>query len=76
MWITEVSPRSPLYEEGVRAGEIISLITEVNGVDVEDVEEFENLVRQAESGSRLRIYIRRFARGQEAQPLFVFPAVP
>jgi len=76
VWITEVSPRSPLYEEGVRAGEIISLITEVNGVDVEDVEEFENLVRQAESGSRLRIYIRRFARGQEAQPLFVFPAVP
>jgi len=76
VWITEISPRSPLYDEGVRAGEIINLITEVNGQDVENVEEFENIVRQAESGSRLRVYIRRFARGQEAQPLFVFPAVP
>lgn len=76
VWITDISPRSPLYDEGVRAGEVISLITEVNGRDVENVEEFESIVRQAEAGSRLRIYIRRFARGQEGQPLFVFPAVP
>ncbi len=76
VWITEISPRSPLYDEGVRGGEVINLITEVNGRDVESVAEFEEVVRQAESGSRLRIYIRRFARGQEVQPLFVFPAVP
>lgn len=76
VWITDISPRSPLYDEGVRGGEVINLITEVNGRDVDNVEEFESIVRQAESGSRLRIYIRRFARGQEAQPLFVFPAVP
>jgi len=76
VWITDISPRSPLFDEGVRGGEIINLITEVNGRDVENVAEFEETVRQAEPGSRLRIYIRRFARGQEAQPLFVFPAVP
>ena len=60
----------------MRSGEIINLITEVNGRDVENVADFEEVVRQAESGARLRIYIRRFARGQEVQPLFVFPAVP
>lgn len=76
VWVIEVSPRSPLYEEGVRSGEIINVITEVNGREVNDVSEFEDIVRQAEPGSRLRVYIRRFARGQEVQPLFVFPAVP
>jgi len=76
VWVTEISSRSPLYDEGVRAGEIINIITEVNGQEVESTEDFEDAVRGAEPGSRLRIYIRRFARGQEAQPLFVFPAVP
>ena len=76
VWITEISPRSPLYDEGVRGGEVINIITEVNGRDVEDVDDFEAVVREADPGSRLRIYIRRFARGQEVQPLFVFPAVP
>lgn len=76
VWVIEVSPRSPLYEEGVRSGEIINVITEVNGREVSDVSDFEDQVRQAEPGSRLRVYIRRFARGQEVQPLFVFPAVP
>ena len=76
VWVTEVSPRSPLYEEGVRSGEVINVITEVNGRDVDSVADFEDIVREAEPGSRLRVYIRRFARGQEVQPLFVFPAVP
>ena len=76
VWITEISARSPLYDEGVRAGEVINIITEVNGAPVTSVAEFEDLVRDSESGSRLRVYIRRFARGQELQPLFVFPAVP
>ena len=75
-WISDVSPRSPLYDEGVRSGELINIVTEVNGRDISDVDDFEQIVGQAESGSRLRIYIRRFARGQEVQPLFVFPAVP
>ncbi len=76
VWITEISPRSPLYDEGVRAGEIINIITEVNGKPIQGVSDFEDLVRGSEPGSRLRVYIRRFARGQELQPLFVFPGVP
>ena len=76
VWISEVSPRSPLYDEGVRAGEIINVITEVNGTEVAGVEQFETIVGGLDSGSRMRIYIRRFARGQEIQPLFVFPAIP
>jgi serine protease Do len=76
VWISDISPRSPLYDEGVRAGEIINVITEVNGTEVADVEQFETIVRGMDSGARMRIYIRRFARGQEIQPLFVFPAMP
>lgn len=76
VWITEISPRSPLYDEGVRSGQVINLITEVNGRRVGSVAEFEEIVREATSGSRLRLYLRRFGRGQELQPLFVFPAVP
>ena len=76
VWVTEISPRSPLYDEGVRSGQVINVITEVNGRGVSSVAEFEDLVRGAESGTRLRFYLRRFGRGQELQPLFVFPAVP
>ena len=76
VWITDISPRSPLYDEGVRSGQVINLITEVNGRRVGSVAEFEEIVREATSGSRLRLYLRRFGRGQELQPLFVFPAVP
>ncbi len=76
VWISDISPRSPLYDEGVRSGEIINVITEVNGTEVADAEQFETIVRGMDSGSRMRLYIRRFARGQEIQPLFVFPAIP
>jgi len=73
--ITEVSPRSPLYEE-VATGGVINIITEVNGEPVSSVSDFEQVVRAADAGSRLRFYIRRYARGSEVGPLFVFPAVP
>jgi serine protease Do len=76
VWITSISPRSPLYDEGIRTQNIINIITEVNGTEVDDVEEFETIVRSAEAGSRLRLYVRRFVEGQERQPLFAFPAVP
>ena len=76
VWINEISPRSPLYDEGVRAGEVINIITEVNGTPITNVKDFEAVVRNAESGTRLRVYLRRYARAQELQPLFVFPAVP
>ncbi len=56
VWVTEVAPASPLYEENVRPGDTI---TEVNGQPVTESGEFERLVGQAGSGSFLRFYIRR-----------------
>ena len=76
VWITELSPRSPLYDEGLRAGQVINIITEVNGQSVDGVDEFERIAGEAASGSRLRIYVKRFFRGQERQPVYVFPSVP
>lgn len=76
VWVTQISPRSPLYGEGVRVGQVINIISKVNGEDIADVEELEKVVGEVDSGSRLRIYIRRFGRGQEIQPLFVFPEKP
>jgi len=73
--ITEVSPRSPLYED-IGTGGVLNIITEVNGQPVDSVDGFEEIVRAADPGSRLRFYVRRFARGQEVSPVFVFPAVP
>ena len=76
VWITELSPRSQLYDEGLRAGQVINIITEVNGEPVDGVDAFEQIAGAAPSGSRLRIYVRRFFRGQERPPVYVFPAVP
>jgi serine protease Do len=76
VWVTNVSPRSPLYDEGVRTGNVLNVITEVNGKTVSDVDEFEEIVGGSGSGSRLRIYFRRYVNGQEVQPLFAFPEVP
>lgn len=77
VWITSVSPRSPLYDEGVvQTQSVITVITELNGESVEDVADFETKVRNAQSGSRLRLYLRRYVNGNEQQPLFAFPLVP
>jgi serine protease Do len=74
-WITDISPRSPLYEAGVRP-DVMSIIAEVNGQAIESVADLERVVGEARSGSRLRMYIRRFADGAEVNPLFAFPAKP
>ena len=76
VWITAVAPTSPFYDEGVRAQAAMHIITEVNGEAVDSVAAFERIVRDAASGSRLRVYVRRFGQGNEAPPLFVFPRVP
>ncbi len=76
VWITSVSPRSPLYDEGVQTRNVINIITEVNGEAVTDVEEFEAIVRDAPPASRLRIYLERFSGGRELGPIFAFPQVP
>jgi serine protease Do len=56
VWITQVAPDSPLYDEGVRAGD---LIAEVNGQAVDDVAGFERLVDDAPAGSYIRLYVQR-----------------
>lgn len=76
VWITEISPRSPLYDAGVRTDGVISIIAEVNGEPISSVEQLERVVGNVDSGSRLRLYIRRFAEGREGQPVFAFPAKP
>ncbi len=76
IWITDVSPRSPLYEDGVRSERVINVITEVNGQPVRDIEDFESAIEAAPSGSRLRLFMRRFAGGEEGSSLFAFPQKP
>ena len=76
VWITEISPRSPLYDAGVRTDGVISIIVEVNGEEVSSVADLERVVGGVGSGTRLRLYIRRFADGREGQPVFAFPSKP
>jgi serine protease Do len=73
IWISEVAPTSPLYDEGVRPGNVI---TEVNGQAVDDVEAFERIVEGARSGSYLRLYVLRMQRGGDMQPFFAVVRVP
>jgi serine protease Do len=76
VWITQISPRSPLYDAGLRTEGSVDIISEVNGEPISSVEDLERIVGEASSGSRLRLYVRRFADGREAQPIFAFPAKP
>lgn len=76
VWVTDISPRSPLYDAGVRAQEVVSIISEVNGTPIGSSQELETVIGEARSGSRLRLYVRRFANGSEVPPLFAFPAKP
>lgn len=54
--VRDVSASSPLYDEGVAAGD---LILEVNGQPVQNVKQFEKQVGGVPSGSFLRLYLRR-----------------
>ena len=74
IWVREISPRSPLVDEGLRAGD---LIAEVNNEPTPDVNAFERAVGQNESGDFIRLYVRRFnpRTGQAAQ-FFAFVQVP
>ncbi|MEA2562522.1 MAG: serine protease Do [Acidobacteriota bacterium] len=71
--VTQVAPTSPLYEQFVRPG---TIITEVNGQEVDGVEAFERIVKGAKTGSYLRLYVRPFAQGQRGQPFFAVVQVP
>lgn len=76
VWITSVSPTSPLWDEGIRNDGVIYVVTEVNGRPVSSVRDFETAVEAVPAGSRLRLYVRRFFNGEEVAPLFVFPQKP
>jgi serine protease Do len=76
VWITDVSPSSPLYEEGVRPGNVIS---EVNGQKVDNVQELERIIGAARSGSFLRLYVLRIGQQRNergVQPFFAVVRVP
>jgi len=57
VWVTNVAPDSPLYDEQVRPGDIIA---EVNGQPVENLREFERVVESTDSGRYLRLYVQRY----------------
>lgn len=71
--VTEVAPSSPLYDEGVRPG---NLIAEVNGEPVSDVATFDRLLGQVPAGSYARLYVHRFGPGGARQPFFAVVRVP
>jgi len=70
--VLDVAASSPLYDEGVVAGD---LITEVNGQSVADGDEFEKAVAGVESGAYLRLYVRRFDPRGRADDLGFFAIV-
>jgi serine protease Do len=51
--VTSVTPTSPLYEQFVRPGTIIS---EINGQPIKGTADFERIVKSAKPGSYLRFY--------------------
>jgi serine protease Do len=74
VWVTEVAPTSPLYDENVRPNDFIS---EVNGVAVDSVAGFEEEVAKVDSGGFLRLYITRFdPRSGQTASFFAVVRVP
>jgi serine protease Do len=72
--VTNVAPTSPLYEQAVRPG---SIITEVNGQPIRDVADFEKAVKGAKPKSYLRLYVLAFGgRGDRPQPFFAVVQAP
>ncbi len=65
--VTNITATSPLYDQAVRPGMVI---TEVNGQQVRNVGDFERVVGAAKSKSYLRLYTLRFGRRGEALPPF------
>lgn len=74
LWITEVAPDSPLFDENVRPNDFIA---EVNGTVVTTVGEFEEAVGAVPSGSLVRLYITRFdLRSGQTASFFAIVRVP
>jgi serine protease Do len=73
--VTSVTPTSPLYEQFVRPGTIIS---EINGQPIKSAADFEKVVKSAKPGSYLRFYtLQTDPRGGRApQSFFAVVQVP
>jgi serine protease Do len=73
--VTSVTPTSPLYEQFVRPGTIIS---EINGQSFKSAADFERIVKSAKPGSYLRFYtLQPDPRGGRApQSFFAVVQVP
>ncbi len=71
--VTNVTPTSPLYEQAVRPG---SIITEVNGREVNSVRELEEAVKGVKSKSYVRFYVVNLGRGGARQPFFAVVQAP
>ncbi len=57
--VLNVAPSSPLYDEGVRPGDVIS---QVNGARIDSARTFERIVGAARSGDFLRLYVHSVGR--------------
>jgi serine protease Do len=71
VFVSDVEATSPLYEENVRRGDVIS---EVNGEPVTSAEEFEAAIGAVPAGSYARLYVQRFDR-RLPRPLAFFAVV-
>ena len=72
--VTSVTPTSPLYEQLVRPGNVI---TEVNGQPVKGTADFESAIKSAKPGSYVRLYALQFGpRGEQPPPFFAVVQVP
>jgi serine protease Do len=71
--VTSVAPTSPLYEQLVRPGMII---TEVNGRAVKSVADFESAIKSAKKGSYLRLYTQQLDQRGKSTPFFAVVQVP
>jgi len=72
-WVTNVEPDSPLWEENIRPGDILM---EVNGQAVSGISDFEEIVEGQESGSFLRLYVRRYGQSGQSASFFAIVRVP
>jgi serine protease Do len=71
--VTDVRATSPLYEKGVRPGNVIQ---EVNGQDVKTIAEFEKVVSGLKSGSFMRLYLGVFGSNGQRGQFFAVTRVP
>jgi serine protease Do len=56
--IEDINPMSPLADQGLSPGDVI---TEINGAAVTSVSQFRNEVDRVRKGDYIRLYVRRFA---------------